>query len=305
MAIIRSNPLKAALVLSLAVAPTACGDAPDDLATAPLEISEAPSAQACDLTGTWATKTVVPVTWRQTLIIARGLGQVDQYTMHTRTQTGAAFTDTVQVCGITLPAVRGQPVFGGELYRARFEPSVFDTEPIGTSTVNGTLTAAEVDATYSIPRMAVLVGLTMNRPLTDPWPADPTNTGATLGPDGALGVKATMVTDAGYSLPPINLLMSRAKSLQMVLRSVGSSTGKLETCDRLTGTAAIADLYGVSAINSHIVGCTRTDNVPCTPRELRFIDAQTPVLSAGGAGRVVSVRLRPGATCADVRAASF
>ncbi len=304
---IRSKPLAALITLGLAAVPAGCGSSSgEDAPAARLAEGLATAEAACDLTGTWATKIVIPVTWSATLGIQAGSGEIVQYTMDTRAQTGTSFTDAVKVCGITSPDYKSRPIFGGELYGVRFPDSLFDAGDLPVFTAHGALSEAMTGATYSLSDVLVLLGATMTRPLTDPWPAAPGGVNSTLGSNGKPGITVLAAAEPGYSFPPVNLTRTRrAASFQIAIRNVGSSAGTVETCDRLTGSATVAVIAGKPAIDNHVIGCTRTDNADCEPRQYVFIDSQNPVFSPSGAGTVVSVRLPDGATCADVRTASF
>lgn len=305
-----SRSVSTALIAGLLGALSACEPPSDDhakVADAEGRIASAEATPtACNLSGTWATKTTLEVTWPSTLGIQRGRGTIVQYIKSTRVHSGLSFTDTVEVCGLTSPDYESRPLFGGQRYGVRFPDAMFDAHALPTSAADGTLSSSESGARYALNDVLFMLGMTMNNPLTDPWPAEPRDVQTTAGPNGKPGITALAATDPGYSFPPINLTQSRrAGAFQIAIRNVGSAEGTVETCDRLTGSVTVAVINGKPTLDNHIVGCTTTLGEDCTPSERDFIDHQNPVFAPEGPGSVVSVRVRDNFTCADVRAATY
>lgn len=305
-----SRSLSTAIVAGLFGALPACeqpsADRPKVSPDERLIAGAATDPALCDLSGTWATRTTIDVTWPATLGIQRGRGTVVQYTKNTRVHSGISISDIVEVCGLTSPDYQSRPLFGGQRYGVRFPDTLFDSHTLPTSTVKGALSASASGARFALPSVLVLMGMTMDRPLIDPWPALPRDVQATVGMNGKPGIPVLAATDAGYSFPPVNVTQSRrAGAFQIAIRNVGSAEGSVDSCDKLTGSATVAVIEGKPAMDNHIVGCTTTLGDDCTAAERDFIDNQNPVFTPEGPGSVVSIRVPDNFTCADVRAATY
>jgi hypothetical protein len=294
------------------------------------------SGGGCNFNGWWANRITIDVTWQpqglNSVIIQPGSGTITQWVLGKRVQTSAAPTalsDDSVVCGISLPDFQAT-VFGlAEVYGVRFPTTLFDDGYIPHFTVNGALTPQPTGGlAYSTTPTAVLMGLTMPNPTTDPWPATvPTQYLADMDQDGNPGVTIAVAQGpiemptsivSSYSYiptgltPPPLLPAIRASSLYLAIRQVTIASGAVRDCNTITGAVSIQTIQSKPAIDSHILGCTLVDGGSCTTgasSEASFLDNTQPVFTPSTTGKTTfqSVRLANvaagGATCADVRAA--
>ena len=190
--------------------------------------------------------------------------------------------------------------------------------------MNGALTplAGDGGLGYSTTETAVLIGLTMNSPTQDPWPATIT-TQDDEDHDNAPGVTVAAATGplamptptaSMYSYVPTNIPLVlleqpvRASSLDLAIRQVTIVSGKVQDCNTITGTVDIPTINSKPAIDSHILGCELVDGGACTTgssSQTSFVDNSQPVFTPSGATDFQSIRLDAGATCADVRRAVY
>jgi len=89
-----------------------------------------------------------------------------------------------------------------------------------------------------------------------------------------------------------------ADKLYIAFRTVAKVTGKMDTCDKSSGTIAL------QSINQSILGCHLSSGQDATP-DCNFTDTNAPVWSASGTSKLSMVKLAASATCADARAAAF
>jgi hypothetical protein len=290
---------------------------------------------SCDFNGWWANRITIDVTWQpqglNTVLIQSGSGTITQWVLGKRVQTSTALADDSVVCGIALPDFQATALGLNEVYGVRFPATLFDDGYIPHFTVNGALTLQPTGALkYSTTPTAVLIGLTMQNPTTDPWPATPwpatmltqddmdmdSNPGVTV-PVAQGPVEMATLTPTTYSdiptgpltpLPPVAL----ASSLYLAIRQVTTASGVVQDCDTISGVVSIQTIATKPAIDSHILGCTLVGGGSCTTgtgSQAAFLDNSQPVFTPSTTGKTTfqSVRLANsaagGATCADVRAA--
>jgi hypothetical protein len=264
---------------------------------------------ACDSSGTWALKITTPVKWPASFVLQAGTGTVTNWVKSKRVQTGASIMDTAQVCGVQIPDYQATSTFGSEKYGVRFPASLFDSPGLPTFNFTATLTANDGGApTFTTGPIGALVGATMANPATDPWPSN----GALLTQldsdgDGKPGVSGDAAQDPGMSLPPVNAARSaRANRVYTVFRQVLTATGPVTSCDRIVGKATTAVINNKTAIDSHVLGCRRSDNgADCSSSEYKLLDGAAPIYTATGDSAITMVRIPDSATCTDVRALSY
>jgi hypothetical protein len=216
------------------------------------------------------------------------------------------------VCGIELPDFQETAIAGGETYGVRFPNSLFDTLDAGvgylpTFTVNAALSGLTPGSTYSTTTTAVLLGLTMAHPTTDPWPTTIT-TSADMDQDTKAGITIDVAQGSPYSdvptqIPPLFGQPARANKLYVAIRQITIVTGTVQDCDHMTGTVAIPQINSKYAIDSHVMGCALTAGGDCSTTQASFVDNTQPVFTPSGSTDFHSVRVATGATCAEVRAA--
>src|SRR5580704_9043079 len=87
--------------------------------------TDADTSTTCNLSGPWALKVAVQVTWQGTTILAAGGGTVDVWALMQGTQTGDSIATTVLPCGIGLPDFDGPAIAGPPVYGVAFPDSLF------------------------------------------------------------------------------------------------------------------------------------------------------------------------------------
>src|SRR6185295_1576615 len=111
-------------------------------------------------------------------------------------------------------------------------------------------------------------------PADDPWPGggdqlmtrDDDN-------DGKPGVRATAATGPGYAYYPLDLLkLTRASKIDLAFRQVVNMKGKVDTCDRISGSVDVPSINGKPALDSHVVGCETSTGAKCTAANAQFLD---------------------------------
>jgi hypothetical protein len=264
----------------------------------------------CDFTGTWASRVIIDVSWvpqgLMGAILAPGNGQIKQWVLSTRAVTGQTTTDTAIVCGIALPDFSGTQVAGGEKYGIQFPSSTFDKGVLPSFAISGSILGSGPGASYSSAPSAVLLGLTLPNPTTDPWPSSVT-TAVDSDQDGVPGVTALVTQGSGYSDVIVDTVGDRADKIYVAMRQITSVTAKAADCDTFTGAVSIpqvTDTTGTTkyAIDSHVLGCRLDgDAGDCYPVQASFVDATQPVFSPSGNTSFTSLRVVSGATCATVR----
>ncbi len=281
----------------------------------------------CDFNGTWATRITIDVTWQPqgltSVILQPGSGTITQWVKGVRVQSPAAplsLMDNSVVCGVILPDFQATALGLNEVYGVRFPDTLFDDQYVPPFTISGALN--EQMTTYSTTSTAVLLGLTMANPTTDPWPSTvPATAAVDMDNDGNPGVTVGVaqgplakptITASSYSyiptaVPPAPLLpVPRASSLYVAIRQITVTSGIVADCNTITGSVSIPVIANKAAIDSHIVGCALTDGGPCTTgasSQASFVDNSQPVFTPSGNTTFKSIRVPTGATCADVRAA--
>jgi hypothetical protein len=268
---------------------------------------------ACDFTGTWATKITIAVSWvpqgLMGVILAPGMGAIEQWIVSNRVQTGLATVDTANVCGIALPDFEGTMYVGGENYGVRFPNSLFDKPFLPAFAIPGMLGDSTPHASFATSATAVLIGMTLANAATATWPATVT-TQVDSDMDGETGVS---VGDATGPLPnspsevysdiPVDI-SNRTNHLDIVIRQVTRLTGTASDCDHISGSVTIPRIpntaSGKFAIDSHVIGCDLVAGTKCSQSQINFVDTTQPVFSPSGTTEFTSVRM-PGATCPMVR----
>jgi hypothetical protein len=278
----------------------------------------------CDFNGTWATRVTIDVTWQpqglMSVILQPGSGTITQWAKAVRVQnmeTPLTLIDEASVCGISLPDFQATTLGQNDVYGVRFPDSLFDDGYVPPFTVYGSLNAQRT--TYNSTSTAVLLGLTMANPATDPWPSTITteedqdsdgNPGVTIAvAQGPLANPTATASSYSYiptDIPPLLVPPDLASQLYVAIRQVTVTSGNVVDCDTMTGTVSIPTIASKPAIDSHIIGCALVDGGSCTTgpsSEAAFVDNSQPVFTPTGTTSFQAVRLPANATCADVRTA--
>src|SRR5262249_39203868 len=161
--------------------------------------------KTCDLSGNWALKVTLKVTWTGGLLVD-GTGEIDQWALLTITQQPqqTAFHATIRPCGIILPDFHSKPNFGDEWYGLSFPDGIFDSTKIPTFPVTGQVSNLAPGATFQTTTAAVLLGITIGAPATalGAWPTSYTDLTAAnryslpdIDNDGNPGITANVKTE--------------------------------------------------------------------------------------------------------------
>jgi hypothetical protein len=272
------------------------------------KVAEAEDNAECANTGTWAIQIATPVKWNASFVVQGGSGTLKNWIRSTRTQDGLTIRDTAKLCGVEVPDYTSAALFGSEKYGIRFPAAVFEQPTMPTFTMDATLTSKLAGATFTATGAASLVGAALPNAITDAWPSSV----AALTPvdadgDSKGGLTAEAATGPGFSFPPVNAMRTaRADRMYVALRQVaGATTGTVKTCTRSEGTADISIIANKAAIDSHVMGCRRSDGAECSAAEFKLLDSAAPIYSPTGKAVITMVKVADTATCADIRATSF
>jgi len=262
----------------------------------------------CASEGTWAIRIATPVKWNASFVVAGGTGTLVNYIRSVRTQDGLTLTDTAKLCGVDVPDYTSTALFGSEKYGIRWPAASFEQPTMPSFEMKATLSSKLPGATFTATGAASLIGASMPNALSDPWPSSL----AALTPvdsdgDTKVGFTAEAATGTGFSLPPVNATRTaRADRVYVAMRQVaGATTGVVKTCTRSEGTADIAIIANKAAIDSHVLGCRRSDGAECSASEFKLLDSAAPVYVPTGKATITMVKVADAATCADIRATSF
>jgi hypothetical protein len=290
------------LVAGMAIA-GGCGGKLLDVGGVGLEdaghVPDAPLAppSRCDVSGGWALKLVIDVSWNGTGPLLSGTGKVLLWALLDAQPGGDASTVTVLPCGAEFPDFRS---ILGETYGLAFPAELFDRSPPYLVATSATV---RLDGTSSapltLPVEATLLGLQMANPEADPWPASPADVDEVdMDRDGMPGVTALVKTGGTYRNLPVAaaLTPTRADALYMGLRSVASLTSPLANCTQASGGAS------VTALDSHVLGCHLVGGGECSASQAAFADANRTVFTTTSA-TFQAAKLTGAAKCPEVRAA--
>jgi hypothetical protein len=251
----------------------------------------------CNLTGSYALKLTIPVTWPGTGVLSSGSGTYVWWSKLVLTQSGNTLTGTVGACGETVPDFASTP-FIGENYGVTYPNTVFDGTPLPSTSTSGTVSAPSPGSAFALARSAILIGVSMADPVYGAWPSAGGVTSSDGDGDGKPGITAPYKSGGSYDAAPLNSLgTARASRAYLASRAVFTLNGTLDSCSQASGTAS------VQYIDYHTIGCLRTSGSDCSSGEWGYLDNNGPDYQVNPATyRLVKL---PGAgTCAEVRAAA-
>jgi hypothetical protein len=278
-----------------------CGNACTSDAGAPA-CNSGTCGTSCDLSGTWAAKVSLQLTWSSSLALAAGSGTMGFWAIVKGAQSGTTIPVTMVPCEITIPDFQSSPAGGNEQYGLTFPNSLFDHVPAYLPTTSATVSLGGTSpgSTYSVPAVAFLIGLSMTNPTTDAWPSTPEMvTQVDMDQDMKFGVTAPYKSGAPDVLVPVNLSKSaRADEAYLASRLVASFSGTIGAgCTSVSGTAT------VTHFDTHLIGCELSGGAgDCTQTDSDFTDSNKPSYATGSA-TVSLVKIIDAGTCADVRSA--
>jgi cysteine-rich repeat protein len=303
--------------------PSFCGDSITDGAKGetcdpPNTVGCDPSCKrlkTCDLSGNWALKVVLKVTWTGGLLVD-GSGEADQWALLQIDQgaNSTGFDATIRPCGITLPDFHSKVNFGDEWYGLAFPDKVFDSTTIPTFPIKGQVSNLAPGATFTTISAPVLLGLDVHGSTSavGPWPGsykDLTDANGYSLPDIdgdnqpgiTADVKTGVIPAGGASYKnviediadPYNLdNPGRASKMYIAIRQISAQQGSVVSCDELSGSTT-------ASIDNHVVGCLQDTNVPC--RDANLVDGGRPYYTVTS-GSFAAARLGTSTSCRTVRA---
>lgn len=258
-------------------------------------------AASCDLSGRWASYLEIDVAWAGTTVLQGGADKIRVWLVGDRSGQGGEAQEWVSTCGITLPDFQSNFLGGNEKFGVRFPGEVFDLGGIpkfnihfgGDVIVGGQLQSEPV---------ALLIGHTMVNPLTDPWPAIADIKASDPDADTKPGLTGLASKGNGFAHPPTDTLrLERAKALWIVSRTAVEITASLTSCDELSGGLSVLEVASQPGLQSHIVGCVKDNDEPCTAMETEFLDTNRPDFKPAASSHFVSRRVDAAVGCAQVR----
>lgn len=253
----------------------------------------------CNLSGTWALKVQLAVTWPDSQQIAGGNGSHTFWLRLVGTHDGNALATTVSDCGRSVPPFRSSSV--NETFLFGYANTLFDETPpfMPTASATASLNGRSPGSSFSLPLTALLMGTSLPDPVNAAWPARASSlTRVDHDGDGKAGVTADYSNSNGYSYPRTgtSLFSDRALRAYTASRLVFSLNGSLNNCTRSTGPAT------VKFIDTRIYGCRKDDGSDCNASEADFLDRNCVPYNPGSASYTL-VKVGSGATCADVKSA--
>ncbi len=265
---------------------------PAPVQDAQVQDAQAPSAQtpdaapaSCDLQGKWALKLKGAVTSSQTPFTSSN-GDATAWLLFDATGSGGSYTATTRVCGVQFPSIDLRPEFGSESYAMQFPRN----SPDGLQ--GGSVTLHAKDDSVSVDAFAVLLGAKTDGKASDAWPSDGSSVAFDADSDNKPGLTVTWSTSNGKVLPPLDVSKSsRARDSQLTARLVVGAAS-FSGCDTWNGTT------GSARIDSHVLGCTRSDGSACTPDQLTLQELIRPQYDAQQA-TLQAARLSGDARCSD------
>ncbi|HEX7668995.1 MAG TPA: calcium-binding EGF-like domain-containing protein, partial [Polyangiaceae bacterium] len=279
----------------------------------------------CDLTGTFAIKTELDVTWDAVVIlpppfapaIAAGSDTLFSYAIRKQTQTGTTLTTDTISCGGTSPDLCSP------LLNKAFEQTIPDAiwggpkMPVFHSTV--TLGSTRPLDTFVGANEVALLGMTLTNP-TGTWPTsngDPSITWVDQDNDGPLGITSNVVhtgSSTKCGTPPLAFdyvadPSGGSKPIGTVYlgsRVLATYSGSIQSCNAISGTITGPGPNNFPLANGHVKGCLYSDGTPCSNSTISSLDSNATSSPQHIVGSHFSmVRVADSITCAGARATTF
>jgi hypothetical protein len=254
----------------------------------------------CNLTGTFALKLTVQVTWPSQPYVSSGSGTVYSWSILKGTHSGNSFSGTVVECGKDAPDFKSSII--SERYKVDYPNALFDHAPMYLPAGNAavTLGSASPGASFALARTSLLMGASMADPVNGSWPSSASGlTQVDMDADGKAGVSAVYRNSGGDVYPPTSasLFGSKVSSPYIAARTVFSLSGTLTSCTQSSGNAS------VTHVDTRIFGCRISGgSQDCSSGESSFLDGNQ-VVYAPGTATYSLVKIANAGTCADVRSA--
>jgi hypothetical protein len=254
----------------------------------------------CDLSGTFALKLTVAVTWPNQPYVSSGSGTFYSWSKLQGTQSGNTFSGTLVECGKDAPDFSSSVL--SERYKIDYPTTLFDHAPSYLSGVSAavTLGSASPGASFALARASLLMGASLADPINGSWPSSASGlTQVDMDANGKPGMSAIYRNGSGDTYPPTSasLFGNRADLVYVAARVVFSLNGTLTSCTQSSGTAS------VTHVDTRIFGCRHQGtSQDCSGTEANFLDSNHVVYTAGAATYTL-VKIADTALCSDVRAA--
>lgn len=250
----------------------------------------------CDMTGKWALKVSLPVSWKNSGT-PKGAGDVIEWALIDRSISGTTVVETGNVCKLVLPD------YGvvGHRYALMFpSPLGFDAPFSTTAAFDG----FKVGTSYTTPLTAIVLGASLASPTADAWPSSETlvnNVQRKLVPyatdddgDGKPGITATVKLGVEYSYLPTSDIQLADKAY-VSLRLSSSLSGTIDECATVTGSVPVVSL------DLAIVGCHLFPlSAECSNAARKSVDGSRPVYESASKGDFLMQKLDASADCAHV-----
>jgi hypothetical protein len=265
----------------------------------------------CDLSGWWAVREDATLVFPERaaagqVLVTKSVTYASIWELHKYKYDGSKIVIEKKSCGSDVAPEIYSPLYD-ETYSSWTPNMVFDHLPLMTSPeVTLAKTNALPGSTYNTPRAAIVLGLKMNDPLNDPWPAkftdiaadswidteDDSEPGLSLWPIGTTQIAKTGMNGETLSYLPVALeegttkIDRRLGCASVALRTIGSSRVNIDSCDTLTGqlleTSAEGRVHSCTVLrmadwDATDVTCTSDDWKAarrCTKDEVQFLDEQ-------------------------------
>lgn len=254
----------------------------------------------CNLTGTFALKLTVAVTWPNQPYIKSGSGTAYVWSILKGTHSGNAFNGTVTECARNAPDFQSSIL--SDRYKVTFPNALFDHVPtyLPSGTAAVTLSNSSPGASFALARTSQLMGASMADPINGAWPSAASGlTQVDMDGDSKAGMTGVYPNSGGDIYPPTTLSVfgNHADNVYLAARIVYSLNGTLTSCTQSSGSAS------VTHVDSRLFGCRHQGSTSdCSGSESNFLDSNQVVYSAGTASYSL-VKIADAGTCADVRAA--
>lgn len=257
----------------------------------------------CNFDGTWGSYISAPVSWPATpLVLQAGTGALQQWNLTVFKQEGLNVKAETVPCSIYLPDLQSDFFGGYSKFGIRFPDTLFDAGAVPSTKFVLYGDVASGTYSYHTDPFAILLGIRLDAPTTDPWPAVGSQHIVDDDLDNKVGVTVVPAPGNGYSLPPTDLNGGRADLIYIAERTVSFLAGTITGCDQIEGSVTIVSINGKPGIDSSVIGCRKVGGTECVANDAAFIDANRPQYTPTGLGTITTVRLPSGAGCPDVRA---
>lgn len=260
----------------------------DAAPASPVDAGAAPTS--CDLSGRWAIGLSGTLSSSSTLY-TNSNGAARAWLLLDVTGSGGTFTASVGVCALELPSIELRAEFGPESYQVQFPRSSTTSFPDGLP--GGSATLHTMGDTVQLDALAVLLGVKPTMQAGDVWPSDGSTVAADADGDGKAGLTISWSTDNGKLAPPLDVYKSaRARDTQLAAR-LTLAAASYQGCSAWSGAT------GSARLESHVLGCTRTDGSTCSSDQVGILEVIRPEYEAQQVN-LKAVRLPVGSRCAEV-----